>query len=50
MTEGKPRGRPASPMPPRIDASPEMIAEVVLSVPYKDVAAFTEQSEKQSSN
>ena len=46
MTKGKPRGRPARPMPQPIDASPEEIAEVVLSVPYKEIVALMEQEEK----
>ena len=47
MAEGKPRGRPARPMPPPIDASPEEIAEVVLGVPYREIVALVEQEEKQ---
>ena len=40
MANKKPVGRPARPMPPKIDASPEEIAEVVLQVPHKEVVAF----------
>ena len=47
MAEGKPKGRPAQPMPPKIDASPEEIAEAVLSVPYREVVALVEEQEKQ---
>ena len=43
MATKQPRGRPARPMPPKIDASPEEIAEVVLGVPYKEVVALLEQ-------
>ena len=39
MAIKKPKGRPARPMPPPIDASPETIAEVVLSVPYKEIVS-----------
>ena len=46
MANKKPRGRPSQPMPQPIDASPEKIAEVVLGVPYKEVAPLLEQSEK----
>ena len=46
MAEGKPRGRPARPMPTKIDASPEQIAEVVLQVPYKEIAPRLEQEGK----
>ena len=49
MASRKPLGRPAQPMPPRIDASPEEIAEVVLGVPYKEIAPYLEQVKKQDS-
>ena len=45
MTKGKPRGRPARPMPQPIDASPEEIAEAVLQVPYKEIKALLEKAE-----
>ncbi len=47
MAEGKPKGRPARPMPPKIDASPEEIAEVVLGVPYREIEALLEQEKRQ---
>ena len=40
MANKKPVGRPARPMPSKIDASPEEIAEVVLQVPHEEVVAF----------
>ena len=40
MAGKKPKGRPARPMPPKIDASPEEIAEVVLQVSHKEVVAL----------
>ena len=46
MAIKQPRGRPACPMPPKIDASPEEIAEVVLQVPYKEIVAILEQAEE----
>jgi hypothetical protein len=46
MAVKKPKGRPSRAMPPPIDASPEEIAEVVLGVPYKEIAPYLEQSEK----
>ena len=50
MASRKPRGRPAQPMAPRIDASPEgEIAEVVLQVPYKEIAPYLEQTKEQDS-
>jgi hypothetical protein len=48
MAEGKPRGRPARPMPPKIDASPEQIAEVVLQVPYKEIAPLLKSENEQN--
>ena len=45
MAGAKPKGRPARPMPPKIDASPETIAEVVLQVSHKEVVALLEQAE-----
>ena len=45
MAEKKPRGRPPKyPMPARIDASPEEIAEVVLKAKPKETWRYEEES------
>ena len=45
MAKKKPRGRPAQ----QIDASPEEIAEAVLSVPFKEIKPLLDESEKKPS-
>ncbi len=49
MANKKPRGRPAQPMIQQIDASPEEIAEAVLSVPFKEIKPLLDKLEKESS-
>ena len=44
----KPEAR-LSPMPPRIDASPEEIARAVLSVPFKKNWRYLEEQNKKDS-
>ena len=46
MTEKRKRGRPARPMPERIDASPEEIAELVLGMPPKTDWRFLRDTRK----
>ena len=45
MAKGKPRGRPVKyPLPERIDASPERIAEVVLQAKPKKAWKFEQEA------
>ncbi len=45
MPKGKPRGRPLKyPLPERIDATPERIAEVVLHAKPKQVWQYEQQA------
>ena len=44
--EKKPMGRPARPMPERIDASPEEIADRVLRMPPKKDWRYLEQEQR----
>ena len=41
--ERRPRGRPSRPMPERIDASPEEIADVVMRMPRKTKWRYLER-------
>ncbi len=44
----RPRGRPVTkPLPPRIDAAPEEIAEVVLKMPPKDDWRYLRKQESE---
>ncbi len=45
-SEKRPRGRPARPIPDRIDASPEAIAEAFLSVPADHKWQYPKQQAK----
>lgn len=48
MAKKKQRGRPPKhPMPERIDASPERIAEVVLQAKPKEVWRYEEEAKRQ---
>ena len=46
----RPRGRPSRPMPERIDASPEDIAEVVLKMPPKQDWRYLKAQDSTSSD
>ena len=47
MATKKQRGRPAKPMIQQIDATPEEIAQAVLSVPFDEIKPILEQIERE---